>query len=103
MAIFEATYRVSFGDCDPAGIVYYPNLFAWLDRTFHTYLSGRGGGHMVLCRRLGAKGIGPVKANCDFPLPATENDELTVAIEEIEWHNRTFTVRYAGLIDGRNP
>ena len=23
--------RVEFGDCDPAGIVYFPNFFRWYD------------------------------------------------------------------------
>ena len=29
----EVTYtvRVEFGDCDPAGIVWFPNFFRWID------------------------------------------------------------------------
>jgi 4-hydroxybenzoyl-CoA thioesterase len=31
--IKEVTYtaRVEFGDCDPAGIVWFPNFFRWID------------------------------------------------------------------------
>ena len=25
------TYRVEFGDCDPARIVWFPNFFRWID------------------------------------------------------------------------
>ena len=35
---------VSFGDCDPAGIVFYPNFFRWFDRCFHHFLAARAWG-----------------------------------------------------------
>jgi len=50
-------YRVSFGDCDPAGIAYYPNMFKWIDTTFHDWMRIHGG-HATLCKRLEAIGIG---------------------------------------------
>ncbi len=27
--------RVEWGDCDPAGIVFYPRYFEWFDRCTH--------------------------------------------------------------------
>ncbi|ANP90930.1 hypothetical protein BMW22_27065 (plasmid) [Rhizobium leguminosarum] len=49
--------KVKFGDCDAAGIVFYPNYFAWFDPTFHSWLLPHGG-HGALVTRLGAIGIG---------------------------------------------
>ncbi|MEM9436694.1 MAG: acyl-CoA thioesterase [Pseudomonadota bacterium] len=99
--IFEATYRVSFGDCDPAGIVFYPNLFAWLDRTFHRLLDEKAGGHAAVCKALGAKGIGLTHADCSFKSPVTESVDLTVALTDITWDARTFTLAYTGRIGDR--
>lgn len=101
MSVFSATYRVSFGDCDPAGIVFYPNLFAWLDRTFHSFLAENAGGHAALCAQLDAKGIGLTDAACSFRAPVTEGDALTIAITAISWDSRTFTLAYEGLVDGK--
>ena len=56
MAVFSMDQQVSFGDCDPAEIVFYPNFFRWVDRCFHEMLRQRLGGHARLCRDLGAQG-----------------------------------------------
>lgn len=40
--LHRVTFRLSYGDCDPAGIVYYANYQRWMERT-HTewwYLRG---------------------------------------------------------------
>lgn len=47
---------ISFGDCDPAGIVFYPNFFGLFDRTFHAWLMAHGG-HVAICEAIGAKGL----------------------------------------------
>ncbi|MFB4304549.1 acyl-CoA thioesterase [Actinomadura sp. GTD37] len=33
--VHSVTFRLSYGDCDPAGIVYYANYQRWMERT-HT-------------------------------------------------------------------
>ncbi|BEU28074.1 hypothetical protein PBP221_82140 (plasmid) [Paraburkholderia sp. 22B1P] len=35
----ETTFRidVQFGDCDPAGIVFFPNYLRWVDAAFHAH------------------------------------------------------------------
>ncbi len=96
--VFQATYAVSFGDCDPAGIVFYPNIFAWLDRTFHGYLKAAGGGHAAICAALNALGTGLIGADCKFRKPVREGDELTIEMTQIDWAERSFTVIYQGLV-----
>ncbi|MEM8729275.1 MAG: acyl-CoA thioesterase [Pseudomonadota bacterium] len=101
MTIHSATFRVSFGDCDPAGLVFYPNFFAWLDATFHGFLADKAGGHGTLCKTLGAKGIGLVSAQSDFHVPVTDGDDLSIALSEIDWDRRRFTLRYEGQVRER--
>ncbi len=94
MLKYSNDVQVSFGDCDPAGIVFYPNFFAWIDRTFHALMRERLGGHAKLCRDLGAQGIGLMDAHMAFRSPATEGDLLHIAITGIAWEPRSFTITY---------
>lgn len=98
MSGFSAQYRVSFGDCDPAGIVFYPNIFAWLDRTFHLFLDKHGGGHAALCEQLGARGIGLTDAQCRFRAPVAEGSDLTVEISNVAWDERVLRLTYTGRV-----
>lgn len=94
MALFEFPVNVSFGDCDPAGIVYYPNYFRWMDNCFHAYLQAQADGHRVLCEMLGAVGLGLMNADQRFRAPAREGDNLLFFINEIKWSRRSFRIEY---------
>lgn len=93
---------VSFGDCDPAGIVYYPNFFTWMDRTFHNYLHQVAGGHHLLCNKLAAQGIGVMNAEMKFLSPAREGCLLRIDLEQITWSRKSFLLRYSAHIDDRH-
>ncbi len=86
-------YRVLFGDCDPAGIVYYPRFFAWFDRAFHDWLLAHGG-HRALCVRLNAVGFGLTAADARFHSPAREGDLLTISLAIAEWNARQLSLDY---------
>lgn len=101
MTDFSIDTRVSFGDCDPAGIVYYPNYFVWMDRTFHELLRVHVGGHALMCRELGAQGIGLMNTEMNFRSPAHENDLLTVRIIGIDWLETRFEIGYEAHIGER--
>jgi 4-hydroxybenzoyl-CoA thioesterase len=90
--------EVSFGDCDPAGIVFYPNYFAWADRAFHDFLRPLGG-HAALCAKLGALGIGLISADARFRRPVRDGDSLTLTCRISEWSDRSFTLEYVGSVD----
>ena len=40
--MFTTLFGVEWGDCDEAGIVYYPRYFYWMDCAFHRFLRARG-------------------------------------------------------------
>lgn len=92
--------KISFGDCDPAGIVYYPNTFRWMDATFHDFLRGFGG-HAELCAQLGSKGLGLVDASAQFRSPMLDGDELAVHLSIQTWSSKTVTVAYEGRVGER--
>ena len=92
--------KISFGDCDPAGIVFYPNAFRWTDATFHDFLRGFGG-HAEICEKVGAIGLGLIDASVQFRSPMRDGDELAIRLIAREWGRKTLTMRYEALVGER--
>lgn len=101
MADFVLDVPISFGHCDPAGIVFYPNYYRWFDRCYHTFLHEKAGGHRSICEKLGAKGTGLIDTGAKFPSPATEGDVLRLEMTLAEWGSRTLRVEYIGHVSDR--
>ena len=101
MLDFSTDIQVSFGDCDPAGIVYYPNFLRWVDRAFHALLRETVGGHADVCRELGAQGLGLMNVEIAFKSPALEGDLMQLRIKEIIWTRKSYAVRYQARIGQR--
>lgn len=94
MPLFEREIVVSFGDCDPAGIVYYPNFFRWMDGTFHAFLKARSKGHKAICEELCARGLGLMDAKMTFRSPVSDGDSVRYAMTEIAWSGKSFDIFY---------
>ncbi len=92
---------VSFGDCDPAGIVYYPNFLKWADSLFHQFLRERLGGHSAICTQIGAKGLGVIAVETSFRSPVFDGDLLSLSLERIDWSKRSFTLEVVGKVGER--
>lgn len=99
ITVHSLDYPVSFGDCDPAGIVFYPHVYAWFDRTFHDWLR-QFGGHGALCERLGAIGIGLLEASARFLRPMRDGDSLILTLSLEEWGRKTLRLSYEGRVGG---
>ena len=95
----DLEYSVSFGDCDPAGIVFYPNVYAWFDRTFHDWLR-QFGGHRALCDKLGATGLGLFEASARFHRPMRDGDRLSLQLTVKEWGRKSVHLAYEGRVAG---
>ncbi len=91
-------HPVSFGDCDPAGIV--SRAFAMFDRTSHDWLR-RFGGHGALCRRMDAVGVGLMEAGAQFQRPMRDGDVLWLTLSIAAWSRKSLRVSYEGRIDGQ--
>lgn len=101
MALFSREITISFGDCDPAGIVYYPNYYRWMDGTFHAFLYERGDGHTAMCREMGTIGFGLMDSGMAFRSPGREGDKIVFSIEDIEWAKRSFLISYRAMAGDR--
>jgi 4-hydroxybenzoyl-CoA thioesterase len=98
---FETSIAVSFGHCDPADIVFYPNFFRWFDAAFHQFLESRGHGQKVLAEKLGTVGTGLIDVGATFRSPVTYGETLTLALSVEQWSRRTVRVAYRGHVGGR--
>jgi YbgC/YbaW family acyl-CoA thioester hydrolase len=91
--MFKTSVTIEWGDCDEAGIVFYPNYFYWFDCAFQRLLRARGLSQRELRKRFGA--VTPiVQANCDFKAPARYDDVLDIAVAIEADGERRFRVGY---------
>ena len=93
----KQTFNVTFGDCDPVGIVFYPTIFRWMDATFHSCLK-TAGGHQEICRRLECLGLGVISSHADFQRPLADGDELEVCLNITGWSTKSASIEYIGQV-----
>lgn len=75
--MFRSTFTIEWGDCDEAGIVFYPNYFYWFDCTFQRLLRARGLSQRDVRSRFGA--VTPiVDAHAEFKAPARYDDVIDI-------------------------
>ena len=90
---------IVWGDCDAAGIVYYPRFFNFMDMAFQALLRKVGFNHHILFEQFGAR-VPIVDANAKFLSPATFEDRLLVNAEIAHWGTKSFRVNYQGSREG---
>jgi 4-hydroxybenzoyl-CoA thioesterase len=72
-------FTVEFGDCDPAGVVWYPNFFGWMDSASRHFFRAAGlPPWHELERTEGIIGTPLVEASARFVRPATYGDRIAV-------------------------
>jgi 4-hydroxybenzoyl-CoA thioesterase len=77
---FNARIKVRFGDCDPAGLVYYPVIFHYCHVAMEEFFAERCGiGYHTLMadERIG---FPTVKVEAEFFLPLVYGDEAQVEV-----------------------
>jgi len=75
---FETRRFVDWGDCDAAGIVFYPNFYRWMDGHFHRFTATLGFDQRRLIDEFGLLGTPLRKASCTFHAAASFGDTLSI-------------------------
>ena len=84
--------RVEFGDCDPAGIVFFPNFSRWMDAASLAFFMECGvPPWRELVKTRGIVGTPLLEIHTKFVKAATYGEELVVATHVESWQNKTFT------------
>src|SRR5258708_12185408 len=71
--------RVEGGDCDPAGIVYYPNFFHWCDVAAWNFFAACGLSISDMQARYGTLGLPLLEASAAFHAPSRPRDLVPIA------------------------
>ena len=100
MTPFRTERKVDWGDCDAAGIVFYPNYFRWMDSSFHEFAEAIGCSQRRLREELDLLGTPLIDAGCSFKAPASFGDALEIAVVATRLGESSFTLCYRFLRDG---
>lgn len=90
-----AQVEIQFGDCDPAGIVYYPNYFRFFDNATAGLLSAAFAMHKrSWLKHYGIAGIPMVDIGARFLRPCSFGDVVEIRSEITELGRSSFSVQH---------
>jgi len=88
-------FTVEFGDCDPAGIVFYPNYMRWMDAASLHYFRAMGvPPWQELAEQSGIIGTPIVDVSARFRRPATYGEAIEVETTISEWRGKSFVFQH---------
>lgn len=84
--------QVHWGDCDPAGIIFYPTYFRWMDAASWAFMESVGYGP----KRMRAEHLAMplVSADCQFLAPALHGDRCEVRSRIARFGGKSFVVAH---------
>jgi 4-hydroxybenzoyl-CoA thioesterase len=94
------TIHIEWGDCDPAGIVYYPRYFAYFDNCTAALFEAAGLPKHKMLKAYGIVGIPMVDTRARFLAPSRFGDDVVVESSIPEWRNSSFDVQHKLFKDG---
>ena len=86
--------QVDWGDCDPAGIVFYPNFYRWMDKGFWLLFGSKGLTLGTLRDRYKTLGGPLVDTGATFIQPVQPGDILNVNSLVQHWGTKSFRIEY---------
>jgi 4-hydroxybenzoyl-CoA thioesterase len=100
MLVNQRTLRIEWGQCDPAGIVFYPQYLVIFD-TSTGYLFERTGLSPAAMRsKYGIVGLPVVEVGTRFFVPCRFDDEVVVESKVSEWGRSSFRVDHRIIKNG---
>jgi 4-hydroxybenzoyl-CoA thioesterase len=84
--------RVQWGDCDPAGIIFYPTYFRWIDAASWALFESAGYGPKWMRAEHVAMPL--VSAECQFLVPAEHGDCCEVRSRITRFGGKSFAVEH---------
>ena len=87
--------NVMFGDCDPAGIVFFPNFLKWMDASSLNFFVQCGvPPWRELVKTTNIIGTPLLEINTRFMRPATYGETLQIHTSVEEWRDKVFIHRH---------
>ena len=87
--------EIRFGDCDPAGIVFFPRYHRWMDASsLHFFMSHGVPPWHELEHTRGIIGTPLLEHQARFVKSATYGERLSITTQVIEWRAKVFLQRH---------
>jgi len=100
MLVNRRTVRIEWGDCDPAGIVFYPRYFAMFDASTSYLFEAAGWKKSDLLREFEIVGYPMVDARAKFILPSSFGDDIVIETRIAAFRNSSFDVEHRAFKPG---
>jgi 4-hydroxybenzoyl-CoA thioesterase len=95
-------YLIEWGDCDPAGIVYYPRYFEMFDHSTTMLISKASGvTKYELLKKYDMAGYPMVDTRAKFMIPTRFGDTVTIESAFTKVGNSSFDVHHTISKDGK--
>jgi len=90
--LFTLPVQLRWGECDPAGIIFYPNYFQWFDAAAWNMFAEVG----YHAKRMRAEHMAMplVSAGCEFKHPAEQEDRAEVRSRIVRWGGKSFVIEH---------
>jgi 4-hydroxybenzoyl-CoA thioesterase len=89
------TVRVQWGDCDPAGIVFYPRYFEWFDASsILLFEKATGLIKLRMLEKYGGAGLALLEARATFKVASHYGEDLQIQSQVTEIKRSSFFVRH---------
>jgi 4-hydroxybenzoyl-CoA thioesterase len=101
-SVFSRERQIRFSDCDPAGMVFYPQYFVMLNDLVEDWVDnalGLGYRRIIIDRQVG---MPTVRVEADFRAPSHMGDAvmLSLAVERLGGRSLTLNLRCEGADGG---
>jgi 4-hydroxybenzoyl-CoA thioesterase len=101
MFSIRRTVRIEWGDCDPAGIVFYPRYFAMFNHSTELLIEGAlGVKKITLNQQHGLGGFPSVAAEARFLLPTRYGDDVEIASAFTKIGRASFSIQHKLTLAG---
>ncbi len=96
------SFRIEWGDCDPAGIVFYPRYFAMFDHSTTMLITAATGLNKYnLLKAYNATGYPMVDTRAKFMMPTRFGDDVTIESTFTKIGRSSFDVAHKLFKDGK--
>lgn len=85
---------IEWGDCDPAGIVFYPNYFRMFNMATDRLFKSAGFGLHSLISRFGIIGYPMIETRAAFTTPNRFGETVAIRSNIARWGRSSFEVRH---------
>lgn len=101
MFVHSRAVTIEWGDCDPAGIVFYPRYFAMFDAsTWALFAAATGRTKRQMVRELGVVGCPMVDTRAAFRAPSRYGDVVSIESQVTAFRRSSFDVSHRLLRGG---